>query len=101
LIFNLKILLIRNKLNLDDNKVNQNVLNSNRENSINYSLEEHHQEKINWLLYLATPRILFMVLRNGQNMPFIFKLIPSKLCHSHMIEHYILQWSEISTLFPV
>ena len=64
-------------------------------------MDENTHEKISWLCYLATPRILFMLLENGQKMPFIFKLIPSQLCHSHMIEHYVLQWSEIQSLTPV
>jgi len=70
-------------------------------NTINYILDEHGQEKISWLCYLATPRILYMLLDNQQTMPFIFKLIPSRLCHSHMIEHYIFQWSDIQSLNPV
>jgi len=80
-----------------------NIPNSNNRTnfSLNYSLDEHGQEKINWLCYLATPRILYMQLENKQIIPFIFKLIPSKLCHSHMIEHYVLQWSETQSLSPV
>ena len=36
-----------------------------------------------------------------QVMPFIFKILPTQLCHSHLIEHYILQWMDIQTLNPV
>jgi len=97
-------------LNLRNNKnitISVNYLDNNMPvtnksvNSINYSLDEQGQEKINWLCYLATPKILFMLLDNHQTMAFIFKLIPSRLCHSHMIEHYVLQWSDIQTLNPV
>lgn len=69
--------------------------------SINYSLDENNQEKINWLCFLATPRILYLVLEGAQSLPFICKLAPSKICHSHLIEHYVFQWSDIITFNPV
>jgi len=33
--------------------------------------------------------------------PYIFTLIPSELCQTHIMEHYILQWSDISTMKEV
>ncbi len=54
-------------------------------------------------MYLATPRILYMRTNtnNEQVIPFVFKILPTQLCHSHLIEHYILQWMDINTLNPV
>ena len=90
-------------IKIDPNVTNNTSSQSNNKSNItiSYSLDENSPEKINWLFYLATPRILFIVVRNNQTIPFIFKLLPSMLCHSHMIEHYILQWCDIQSITPV
>ena len=70
----------------------------NRTSTINLSLEDTLSEKVNFLCYLATPRILKIKKANQEITPYIFILVPSDLCQTQIMEHYILQWSDIKTM---
>lgn len=73
----------------------------NRTNTINLSLEDTLSDKVNFLCYLATPRIMKLRNLNKELIPFIFTLVPSDLCQSQIMEHYFLQWNDLSTMKEV
>jgi len=64
---------------------------------INSSIEESLNEKFGFIFYLATPRIL--KIKKGKNeeyRKYVVTLIPSEICQTQLIEHYLLQWIDIS-----
>jgi len=88
--------------NIDSASIYLNTIKSNAH--LNYSLEENSNDKIDMLCYLATPRILFLILPSVnkiQRIPFIFQLSPTTACHKYGFEHYIFQWNDINTLSQV
>lgn len=94
---------IKIKIILKDNFDTLNIMthSPNRTNSINLSLEDTLSEKINFLCYLATPRILRIKKSKTEITPYVFILIPSELCQSQLIEHYYLEWSDINSMKQV
>jgi len=73
----------------------------NRNYTINLSLEDTLSEKVYYLCYLATPRILKLKNAYKEIIPYIFILVPSDLCQTQIMEHYILQWSDLKTMKEV
>ncbi len=73
----------------------------NRTNTINLSLEDTLSEKVNFLCFLATPRILKIQTAINDFIAYIFILVPSELCQTQFMEHYIFQWCDLKTMKEV
>lgn len=60
-----------------------------------YDLNENSDEKLKWLSNLITPRV--MTMRYDKDIvPFIFKLVPTNLCFTHGLEHYVLEFEHFA-----
>ena len=58
-------------------------------------MNENSEEKLKWLTYLITPRVLKMK-HDNSTVPFIFKLVPTNLCYTVGIEHYVLEFEKLN-----
>ena len=67
----------------------------NSQNSPSFSLNENSEEKLKWLTSMITPRVMIMRNEKGDQ-PFIFKLVPTDLCFTYGLEHYILEFQHLS-----
>ena len=84
---------ISNKLKLkyfEDKLLESNDIINNRSNK-NY-------EKIDYLNFLSTPRIMFLINDLNERIPYIFYLSPSPSCHNNGVERYSFKWSNINNL---
>jgi hypothetical protein len=60
-------------------------------------IEENFNERFSYIFNLATPRIIRIKKgKNEEYKKYVIALIPSEICQSHLIEHYILQWIDIT-----
>jgi len=62
---------------------------------------EKNPNKLNYLMFLTSPRIFSLHISNNSRSDYIFKLTPSKLCYSHGLEHYFLQYDDMMQLTNV
>lgn len=60
-----------------------------------FSLNENSEEKMKWLTNLITPRVMSMK-HSDKTIPFIFKLVPTDFCFTYGLEHYILEFENLS-----
>jgi hypothetical protein len=68
---------------------------------IMYNFEEDTNEKLSLICHLSSPKLMHMNLGTQHKVPFIFRIVPSKLCYTHGVEHYLFQWSETNSMSPV
>jgi hypothetical protein len=60
-----------------------------------FNLNENSEEKLKWLTNLITPRVMSM--KHGEkSIPCIFKLVPTDFCFTYGLEHYILEFENLS-----
>lgn len=55
-----------------------------------FNLDEDSSDKMKWLFYLISPRVIFMDIQ-GKKQPFVMKLVPTPLCYMGL-ENYILEY---------
>jgi len=91
------------------NNINQNILNlsSNqynftlRKNVLNIGYLEHNNlfnynyNKIDYLNFLSTPRIMFLINDINEKIPYIFSLSPNISSYNNGIERYSFKWINI------
>ncbi len=63
-------------------------------------IDEDEDNKLDYLSHLTTPRILLMNQYN-KLIPYIFKLVPTEYCFTYGVEHYNLEFVNISNELDV
>ena len=56
---------------------------------------DDEENKLDYLSHLTTPKILLMK-NNNKLVPYIFKLVPTEFCYTYAVEHYNLEFVNIS-----
>jgi hypothetical protein len=84
-----------NKKDEKENNGNCTLRSKSSNNLSINNVKEENDDKLIWLRHLTTPKILYLR-KNNKLTAYIFKLVPTDYCFTYGVEHYNLEYVNIS-----